>query len=128
MEKRTKPLPKHEDRFDRFYIRYDIWNGAKVGSSEMKTAVDAEVWKVNEFRTDGTPEFYLNSPLTPEEVKPDFTILVKWDGATHIFFSNALEFSGLEEDLPGSSDSFEGFTNLVKYIYNDICDRADLID
>lgn len=117
---RKEPIPPREDRFENFYIRYDVWS--TKGPDPINTAVCAEVWEVCEW--DGnTPVFFNGGPgapvTDPTKVEPLFHLRVGWDGCSHLNMPY-LHFDGVEE--------FEKFGNVVKYIYDDICDKADLMD
>lgn len=118
---RKEPLPKAEDRFEDFYIRYDVRMNEL--SSDMAVALDAEVWETCEWTADGKPVFFNAGPtapgLDPAKIEPLFTVSIGWDGCSHLRMPY-LHFDELEE--------FEAVGRVVKYLYEDVCDRHDVGD
>lgn len=108
-------LPRHEDRFEDFYIRYDV-----EGDADLPWGIRATVWQACEWR-DGKPVFFNAGPdapgMDPAAIDPLCELLVKIiDGCSHLRMPY-FHFDEMEQ--------FESFARLVTYIREDICDRHD---
>ena len=110
---RKGPLPSLEDRFENFYVRYDVHvhDGRAL-------SLTADVWEVPEWATDGKPIFYNGGPNAPmmdaTKAEPLFELHTKWDGCSHLRMPY-LHFDTLGE--------FDAFRRCVEYIYDDVCAR-----
>jgi hypothetical protein len=116
---RKEPLPPHEDKYESFYIRYEV----QTRDDGINHAVRAEVWKTCEWTKDGNPVFFNAGPgapgIDPTKLVPLFELLTKWDSCSHLRMEY-LHFDGIEE--------FEAFGRVVKYIYEEICARHEVGD
>lgn len=116
---RTEPLPKHEEKFESFYIRYDV-EGAET---DEPWAIRADVWKVCEWSPEGKPVFFNMGPnapgMDPAKTEPLFNLLTKFDSCSHLRMGY-LHFDGLEE--------LDAFTRVIKYICENICERHNVGD
>lgn len=117
--KREEPLPPIEDRFESFYIRYGI-------SRTMQgdpCALEAEVWQPCEWTSDGKPVFFNAGPrapgLDPAEVHPLFTLLVKWDGCSHL----RMPYLHFDEE-----DELDALKRCIVYVRDDLCIKNGMDD
>lgn len=113
-----KPTETYEDRHGNYYIRYNV-----TDSDGIAIAVEAAVWEVAEWSSAGRPVLFNAGPkadrLSWDSQEPLCTLLVKWDGCSHLRLPY-LHFDGME--------AFGQFQSLVAYIYDDICERHGIGD
>lgn len=116
---RTTPLPPMTDKCGKFYIRYEV-DRLEDG---LACLLDAEVWEVCEWASDGGPVFWNAGPnapgIDPTKLESLFTLRVKFDGCSHLHM-RYFHFDTLEE--------LGELKRCIEYIHQDVCDREGVGD